>query len=448
MFQQWKVNRKHQSVKKAIEKASRAFLEGNHLQCIVLYPDLIENLIELEKLDENITSLKRAQAHFNYANALGSMGHYDEALKQLHSGEQCYLQLNLAKHTDVHYEYVNLLSHRATLLRILGKGVSTLLESDAALFRCRTLYSAEHDDPHTLTVMHQFALHAKNEFEFGDMDLAVASADFSIQLFHGNQAKISQSPQVLQHFHVLALAASIASQIHNAAGRNNTAIGADEYAVSATEFLLKNQGEYRKAEYAAAMMRRAMHLHEKGDRDAAQALLAKSHSIDAESAAQAADDYSAYHKKEFQQQATLRNALAFTQKMLPKEEYVAALIQNLTRPAMDTAWFSFSDRVSSPVAPNYAILLFELSEKIRTHSPTVALRLGLEAHLMLAKASREQVSELRHPEIDLMVTWRNGLQTLTEIATQLERPALATEFSDWKRGIQSHPFSVRLDEVT
>jgi hypothetical protein len=286
-------------------------------------------------------------------------------------------------------------------------------------------------DAHPLDLARVLALNASALRAHGDPDLAAASAGAALRLY------ASHAPADPGHTAYLLLAASTAADLHGAHGRLESALEADDVAVSAARAAAEAGGPGRAAgawaagawaagddpagddpaggnpagddpadrdrvtrELATALTRKGVHLRAAGRGAEGDSFVAQGRAADAAAADLATQEWEGRTRP-----VTLAGSLDTAVRVLGPGRVPDALVEALVGSAGSRELLAPSARCGPQGSPGYAATLADIANQLLPVAPAEGVRIGLEAHYLFAVASREQTMPMRHAYAEFGFRW-------------------------------------------
>jgi tetratricopeptide (TPR) repeat protein len=276
-------------------------------------------------------------------------------------------------------------ARRARALVALGRGASAVVDADGAVRGYWTLVEGMADDhPRHLDLARVLTAAALIQYQFGDPDLAVGAADTVIRMYLARASAINRSPDMAEHARYMIDAVIVAERVHRAHGRTDLAAAAQQMFQQ-----IVPSAEHRSIVAAAVVSPHAT-------------LVAPGASLP----------------------STLARVLA---------THDQELAQRTTRPAVECAIQVPSERAPGPLAYLAGIHLAGLVDSVS--APADQLRVGLEAHWVLAAASEQQTFEMRYSFEPAGLAWMKALLTCSSLLEQAGDFVLALDLMSWAAGV-------------
>jgi tetratricopeptide (TPR) repeat protein len=310
----------------------------------------------------------------------------DEAVEALDECETLYESLGSRDALAPLPFVCDVRARRGRALAAVGRGASAVADVDGAVRGYATLTAGVADDhPHHLALARVLTAAAVVQFRFGDPDLAVGAADTAIRGYLARADAINSSPDVTEHAGYMADAVVVAEQVHAAQGR-------DDLRAAAVELFRQL---VPLAEHRRVVAARVRHPH--------AGLLAPG--------------------------ATLPSTLAEVLARHDRQE----LARETTRAAVDCAIRVPSERTSASTAHRVGT---ELARLVAVASaPADRLRVGLEAHWVLAAASEQQTHALRYGFDAVGDVWMRALLACAALLEETGDAAFALDVMSWAAGV-------------
>jgi tetratricopeptide (TPR) repeat protein len=334
--------------------------------------------------------LSLGDVRYELSNALLSAGRFEEAVHALDQAETAYERLSPRRFPAAD-RIADVRARRALAYGMAGAGGSAIVDAQSAVLHHRQGASA-------LDLARALAGNADVLAAYGDPDLAVASADLAVRLFlqHGGEG----DPQLRR-----ALAVAVA--VHGAHGRHDL------------------------AEQAGTVTRRLGGLP--GGVPTVLAIRQRSARPPALT-------------------ATVATALDVTRLRLGRPPPLIG-DRAVVRPAVDVELMVPLDRALVPLGPGdrsadaaarLGGTLARLAAELLPLDAVRGTRLGLEAHALLAGASRLESEALRHQLPSLGPPWATVLLACSRRAEADRDPALALDLAAWAGGVAEQLFPATL----
>jgi tetratricopeptide (TPR) repeat protein len=328
---------------------------------------------------------------YELGQALLSCGRLEEAVRALDRAEQAYGRLSPRRFPAAD-RIADVQARRATAYGMVGAGASAIVDAQSAVLHYRQ-HAVEDQD-----VARVLAVNADVQAAYGDPDLAVSSADLAVRIFlqHGGEDDDRH----------LRRALAVAVAVHGAHGRHDL------------------------ADQAATVTRRL------GPAGGVPTVLAiRQHSARPPALA-----------------VTVATALDAARQRLGRQPPQIG-DRAVVRPAVDAELVVPLDRVLVPLGPGdrSADAAARLGGTLaRTAAELLPLdlvrgtRLGLEAHALLAGASRLESEALRYQLPSLGPPWAAVLLACSRGAEADGDPALAMDLAAWAGGVAEQLFPATL----
>jgi tetratricopeptide (TPR) repeat protein len=431
------------------EEAARLQRRGRGEQALTFYNEALDIAGKLARANPADTRPIRQQA--GIFNAIGALHtdarRWEAAVTALDEAEKEYRDLAARGVSDVEPLIAEVRARRARAKMIGGKGATAVLELDEAVTSQRRLRAAQPTAQSSLELARILTFNAVVLNQFGDPDLAVASADQAIRLYMSAADAINAAPDLDFQFGYFQAVADVAARIHAAAGDLDRALQADDLAIHATRALANAGGSASQtAGLATRLIRKGMHLSaagQPGRQDEAASCLEEGLTLDTAAARQAMSDWEESAGRE--PPVTLASALQTAARSLGRDRVRRELLEAVTAPAAEGRIVSPSDRCAADTAPTWATELAGIAVDLLPRSGDAGLRIGLEAHYLYAVASRHNPPALRHQFDSSGVAWARLLlacgQHLDGRNEDWALP-LALDLASWNFGVivQLQPF--------
>lgn len=277
-------------------------------------------------------------------------------------------------------------ARRARALAALDRGASAVVDADGAVRGYWTLIEGVADDhPHHLGLARVLTAAALIQYQFGDPDLAVGAADTAIRIYLARAESINRSPDMVEHAAYMTDAVMVAQRVHAAHSRKDLA----EAASNLLEQLVPLD------EHRSLVAARLPRPH--------PALVAPGGSLP----------------------RTLAHVLAAHDS--------GDLAQQTTRPAVECAIRVPSERAPGRLAYLAGLQLAGLVDTVS--APADRLRVGLEAHWVLAAASEQQTYEMRYSFEPAGLAWMQALLACSSLLEDARDVAFALDLMSWAVGV-------------
>lgn len=383
-----------------------------------------------------------ASTSYELAASLNALERYDEALVALDNAESGYIELASSGQVDVAPQLADVQARRAMTQAHRGYGATAVLEIDGAVLTYGRLTASEGGEPHRPDFARVLAMNALILRRYGDPDLAVASADAAIRLFLQLADQINGAPQAPSYARYLCTAASVAADVHAAAGRFDVALQADEIGLTTADTLADSDSLADLRTLVGMLTRKGRHLAATGHRDEAEACLRTAYATDAEAAEHVTEEIGTPPAP------SLARALEIAATELGPNEAQARLVR-LTEPAEGMTLATVSGRCDTEVAAARAAELAELVHPLFAKDPQAALAVGLEAHYLFALSSERQSQHMRYELSTYGPPWAVVLLDLSKAYQEAGAMEFALDLAGWAAGVGGSliPFTVTDPEI-
>lgn len=331
-------------------------------------------------------------------------GRPDDAVTALDEAEAVYLAL--PRRFPVGDRVADVQARRATAYGLAGAGASAMVDAQSAVVHHRVHAPDDPDDPAQLALARALAVNSDVLAAYGDPDLAVGSADRAVRLVLRQLPDWRGTPDAAEHAAHLRQALTVAVTVHTAHGRADLAAQARTVA--------QRLGPDR--------------------RPAATVLAGRQRSARPPAL-----------------RVTVASALRAAQLLGRPEPRVGD--RAVVRPAVDVELVVPLDRVlmsigagatSADAAARLGRSLAGLAADLLPGDPRAGIRLGLEAHVLLAGASRLESTALRHQLPAYGPGWARILLACSRRAEADRDPALALDLAAWAGGVAEQLFPATL----
>jgi hypothetical protein len=326
-----------------------------------------------------------------------SAGRPEEAVRALDEAEAAYGRLSPRRFPAAD-RIADVQARRATAYGLAGAGGSAIVDAQSAVLHYRHRVGEDPDDPRQLDVARVLAVNADVLAAYGDPDLAVSSADLAVRIFLQHGAE--DDPHLRR-----ALAVAVA--VHGAHGRHDLA----DQAGTLTRRLGGTPGPVPTV----------LALRQRSARPPALAV-------------------------------TVATALDAARQRLGRQPPQIG-DRAVVRPAVDVELVVPLDRVLVPLGPGdrsadaaarLGGTLARLAAELLPLDVARGTRLGLEAHALLAGASRLESEVLRYQLPALGPPWAGVLLACSRQAEADGDPALALDLAAWAGGVAEQLFPATL----
>jgi tetratricopeptide (TPR) repeat protein len=331
-------------------------------------------------------------------------GRPDDAVDALDEAEQTYL--GLPRRPRVADWVADVQARRATAFGLSGSGASAMVDAQSAVVHYRVRGSDDPDDPAQLDLARVLAINADVLAAYGDPDLAVGSADQAVRLALRQLPDWQGTSESGVHVGHLRQALSVAIAVHAAHGRADLA------------------GQAQRVGQRVGL-----------DRHPPRTVLAgRAHAARPPALA-----------------VTVAGALAAAQRLGRPEPRVGD--RPVVRPALDPSLVVPLDRVlmsigagatSADAAARLGRSLAGLATELLSGDPAAGVRLGLEAHVLLAGASRLESTALRQQLPAYGPGWAHVLLACSRRAEADRDLPLALDLAAWAGGVAEQMFPATL----
>lgn len=367
--------------------------------------ELTEHALELQRLGHIVQALSGAQegvalgrelvraypepVHlqelagmlYGLAGILNRIGRPAEAVDALEESLEAYERVAAAGVAGVAPLIADVRARQATSLAHLGRTTSAVVRSDFAVAAYRELAGSPGGELRLADLIRVLGVNAQVLVLGGDPDLACASADEAIRTFTRNRAAFERISQAAAYLTMLSSSCGLAGRIHAANGRLEQALAADEVGERITGLLVEYGGDGHRDLYAAAVARHGAHLLAAGRPTAGAARLRRARSIDA---AAADEELAEIHDTQGEaDRFRLTLGYALRQAAELGVDGVDGVL-DLTADEPGSEMVTPSLRCAPEVATARAETLGRVALATLPAAPAEGLRIGFEAHLMLA----------------------------------------------------------------
>lgn len=390
--------RRETEVGELLRRARTAARVGNHAaaaQAQEAAAAVIRSLADADGTLEPRDEQALAGVLHELGETLTASGRPEEAVAALDEAEDAYGRLPADRY-PVADRLADVQARRGTAYGLAGAGGSAVVDAQSAVVHYRETVGP--DDPRQRHLARVLAVNADVLAAYGDPDLAVASADLAVRIYLRRAADVNAAADAGAHVGQLRRALAVAVAVHAAHGR------------------------VELAEQAVAIGRRAG-----GPTRPGPTVLA--------------DRQGSPHPPTLG--VTVASALEAARLRFGTEPPQVSF-RPVVRPAVDVELVVPLDRVLRSVGPgqNAADAAARLGGTLaRTAGPLLPVdpvsgaRLGLEAHALLAGASRLESPLLRHQLPTLGPPWAAVLLQCSRYAEARRDPALAMDLAAWAGGV-------------
>lgn len=335
--------------------------------------------------------------HYELGAAMLAAGGPDEAVRALDEAEAAYGRLSPRRFPAAD-RTADVQARRATAYGLAGAGGSAIVDAQSAVLHYRQSVGEDPDDPRQLDVARVLAVNADVLAAYGDPDLAVSSADLAVRRYlqHGGGADDD-----------VHRALAVAVAVHGAHGRHDLA----DQAGTVTRRLGRPPGGVPTV----------LALRQRSTRPPALAV-------------------------------TVATALDAARRRLGRQPPRIG-DRAVVRPAVDVELVVPLDRALVPLGPGNRSAdaaarlggtLARLAVDLLPLDAVRGTRLGLEAHALLAGASRLESEMLRYQLPSLGPSWAAVLLACSRRAEDDGDPALALDLAAWAGGVAEQLFPATL----
>jgi tetratricopeptide (TPR) repeat protein len=413
---------------------------GNHAAALPRFTEAMAIAAQLAEANpgDHRPARQRASILYSLGSVHLALDNYADAVTALDECEQVYQDLGSGGVVDAGRLIADVKARRARVKLAQGRGVSAILDLDEAVVSYRMLFTGSDNDENALDLARVLTFNAEAQFVCGDPDVAVASADHAIRLYLSRAAAANNDPRGPgMHTGYFCQAAELAAEIHGIYGRFEPAVAAGEMVI---EMLRPNAGPggspAGRRWLATALARKSVHLEATGERRhrrEASSLMAESIALDA--VAGPAKKLSWERARARGMQVTLTEALAVADRELGPGRVRPQLLEVVTAPAMQGTIVGPSDRCAPQLGAGFGSELAGIAVDLLPRAPDAGLRIGVEAHSLLAVCSRENPPYLRYQFAEFGVPWARLLlaccQSLAAMDDQAWALPLAIDLVGW-----------------
>ena len=340
---------------------------------------------------------------YDLGESLAASGRPEEAVVALDEAEEAYGRLSGPRFPAAD-RIADVQARRGTAYGMAGAGGSALVDAQSAVVHYRRAVGEDPQDPRQRDLARVLAGNADVLAAYGDPDLAVASADLAVRLYLHQAAEINASPDAGVHVAQLRRALSVAVAVHGGHGRRDL------------------------ADQAATIGRRMGGLVPTVLADRQGSVHPPALAVTVASALDTARRLFDIEPPRVNDRPVVRPAVA-VELVVPLDRVLRALGPGAA--AADAA-----ARLGGTLAAIAAALL--------PADPTGGVRLGLEAHALLAGASRLESPALRYQLPALGPPWAAALLACSRYAEATRDPALAMDLAAWAGGVAEQLFPATL----
>lgn len=343
---------------------------------------------------------------YDLGESLAASGRPEEAVVALDEAEEAYGRLSAGRFPAAD-RIADVQARRGTAYGLAGAGGSAVVDAQSAVVHYRRAVGEDLADPRQRDLARALAGNADVLAAYGDPDLAVASADLAVRLYLHQAAEINASPDAGLHVAQLRRALSVAVAVHGGCGR------------------------WDLADQAATIGRRMGGL------------------VQAVPTVLAARQGSTHPPP---LAVTVASALDTARRLFDIEP-PRVNDRPVVRPAVTVELVVPLDRVLRALGPGAAAAdaaarlggtLAAVAAALLPTDPTGGVRLGLEAHALLAGASRLESPALRYQLPALGPPWAAALLACSRYAEATRDPALAMDLAAWAGGVAEQMFPATL----
>jgi tetratricopeptide (TPR) repeat protein len=324
------------------------------------------------------------------------VGELVEAVEALDDCQALYEKLGQQDVLDPAPFVCDVAARRARALSRWGRGASAVVDADRAVRGYRRLTSvATSDDPAHLDLARVLSAAAVVQLQFGDPDLAVGAADSAIRIYLNRDRSATAADDLLVHGNYLAEALVVAELVHGVHGRAE---------------LSSTAGTYLSQMISRAERRAAIR----------EAVTTPSGTLLGDRAPLS---------------STLAEALSGSG--------LGELASELTLPAVECAITVPSERCSLERVPAAGARLARSVAGLA--EPADELRVGLEAHWLLAAALETDAASLKLGFGDLGLEWLRALRACGTLLEDAGETDFALDLMSWAAGVGQRltPFALK-----
>lgn len=388
-----------------------------------------------------------ASLQYSRASVLTILNRPAEAITALEESEERYREAGAANVPNIDLLLADVHARRGLAQHTLGHGISAVLDLDAATVAYRQRFTGEQGDPYALDLARVLAMNAYVLHTWGDTDLAVASADAAMRLYNQEVRAGRYQVHGTMHEGYWQMAADVAAELHAAHNRFKIAMAISTIAVvlARSRFAHQRTVEHRRM-LARALVRRGLYMQAMDGSGSDE--IAQGQALDAQVVQQVQADWERIQAGAHPAQITLATALAVAAQELGADRVPDILASTLTRPAIEVAFLSPSDRCEPALAAEYARQLAEISLALWKARRAEALRIGIEAHYLFAVASRMQTSPMRYQMHDYGPTWARVLLACAQEYESRRQAGTALDLAAWAGSVATRMLPGSLLDTT
>jgi hypothetical protein len=334
-----------------------------------------------------------------------------ESIPVLDESEQLYTALGAEGFLDVEPLVADVRVRRAYSRARLGEGATAVAESDEAVSVYETLATVGDYD---FDLARTLALNAVIVDRFGDPDVAVSSADRAIRIWLSRRHSPTEFTIGGEEISYLLAASAVASTVHARFERSDVSLFATELGI---QFLAAMTSDPRVIEWLG-QVREVAAAHD---------------TLGVERRITLAREYARRLRDladRFELAPGIGPPLADVLTRAGEEE----LADRITRPAIECAISTSSQRCAADVAPAYAQRLAAVALRLLP-SDADGLRAGLEAHWLFAAASRDGHPQMRYELDTFGRPWAEVLLAMSEAYEDSAEDAMALDLASWAAGV-------------
>ncbi|WP_433795548.1 hypothetical protein [Actinoplanes sp. CA-252034] len=358
---------------------------------------------------------------YGLAGILNRVGRADEAVDALEESLVAYQRVAATGAEDVAPLIADVRARQATSLAHLGRATTAVVRADLAMDAYRELAAGPERAVRLPDLVRVLGVNAQVLAYCGDPDLACAAADEAIATFTDNLELFDRLPQAAAYFQMLTSSCALAGRIHAVHGRMSSALAADAVGVRLADVLVEYGGDGHRALQAAAVARQGTHLLADGQPATGAARLRQAWAIDATATATQVAQVDDVEGEAGQFGVTLGSSLRRAAELsVEGVDGVLDLVTGHPGPSATTP----STRCAPDRVAERAEALGRVGLATLRVAPAEGIRIGIEAHLMLA-ALWERGG--RTP-----VFWAELLHTLrAELGRDLADQYLGEDIEQW-----------------
>jgi tetratricopeptide (TPR) repeat protein len=334
-----------------------------------------------------------------------------DSIPVLDESARLYAELGAEGFLDAEPLVADVRVRRAYSLAWIGEGATAVAESDEAVSVYETLALA---GDHDFDLARTLALNAVIVDRFGDPDVAVSSADRAVRIWLSRRHSPAEFMIGGEEISYLLAASAVASTVHARFERADVSLFATELGI---QFLASRTSDPRVMQWLGEVREIAA---------AYDTLSVKRRVTLARECADRLRDLT----ERFELPPGIGLALADVLRQAGEEE----LAGRITRPALECAVSTSSQRCAADVAPAYAQRLAAVALRLLP-GDTGGVSPGLEAHWLFAAASRDGHPQMRYELDTFGRPWAEVLLAMSETFEDRGDDVMALDLASWAAGL-------------